>query len=82
MKRAPLNEKNYLNPQETIELFGLSRRKFYALLKEQPHDFVVMYGSRKLIIRTEFEKYLKQAGRKEALKSGEVGRRKKTGLEA
>ena len=82
MKRAPLNEKNYLNPEEAIELFGLSRRKFYALLKEQPHDFVVMYGSRKLVIRTEFEKYLKQAGRKEALESGEVGRRKKTGFEA
>ncbi len=54
-----LEEKDILNPNETIELFVLSRRKFYKLLKENRQlNFLAMYGSRKLIIRSEFQKYL------------------------
>lgn len=57
--KADLSKKDVLNPQEAIELFVLSRRKFYALLKSEAElEFLAMYGTRKLIIRTEFEKYL------------------------
>ena len=58
MQRAGAENKDLLNPSETIEFFDLSRRKFYALLKEDK-DFIVTYKSRKLIRRTAFEKYLK-----------------------
>ena len=59
MSKPILEEKDILNPNEAIELFVLSRRKFYKLLKEnQKLGFLAMYGSRKLIIRSEFQKYL------------------------
>ena len=59
MSKPILKEKDILNPNEAIELFVLSRRKFYALIKEKPdNDFIVFYGSRRLIIRTAFEKYI------------------------
>ena len=58
MKRATPESKDILNPTETIEYFGLSRRKFYSLLSEKKkHSFIVLYGSRKLIIKAGFEKY-------------------------
>lgn len=60
MRKPALAEKDILNPEEAIELFGLSRRKFYRLIKEEKQfGFVALYGSRRLIIRGEFEKYLK-----------------------
>ena len=60
MRKPALAEKDILNPEEAIELFGLSRRKFYRLIKEERQlGFVALYGSRRLIIRGEFEKYLK-----------------------
>lgn len=59
MSKPILKEKDILNPNEAIELFVLSRRKFYKLLKENRNlGFLAMYGSRKLIIRSEFQKYL------------------------
>ena len=59
MRKPSLAEKDFLNPNEAIELFGLSRRKFYKLLEEgKKLRFIAFYGSRKLIIWTEFEKYL------------------------
>lgn len=59
MSKPILEEKDILNPNEAIEQFVLSRRKFYKLLKENRQlNFLAMYGSRKLIIRTEFQKYL------------------------
>lgn len=59
MSKPILEEKDILNPNEVIALFVLSRRKFYKLLKEnQKLGFLAMYGSRKLIIRSEFQKYL------------------------
>ena len=59
MSKPILEEKDILNPNEAIELFVLSRRKFYKLLKENRNlGFLAMYGSRKLIIRSEFQKYL------------------------
>ncbi len=60
MRKPALAEKDILNPEEAIELYGLSRRKFYRLIKEEKQlGFVALYGSRRLIIRGEFEKYLK-----------------------
>ena len=59
MRKPSLAEKDFLNHNEAIELFGLSRRKFYKLLEEgKKLRFIALYGSRKLIIRAEFEKYL------------------------
>lgn len=60
MSKPNLEEKDFLIPNEAIEFFSLSRRKFYKLLKENKHlDFVAMYGTRKLIVKADFERYLK-----------------------
>ena len=59
MKKTTHESKEVLNPSETIELFRLSRRNFYSLLKDKTmYSFIVLYGSRKLIIKAGFEKYL------------------------
>lgn len=69
--RPKLNEKDLLNPSEAIDLFGLSNRKFRALLtSECSLPFLASYGSRKLIIRQEFERYLQSPEIKEALRNG------------
>ncbi|MGF0034268.1 excisionase [Bariatricus sp. SGI.154] len=61
MKKPSAEQKDILNQEEAIVYFGLSRRKFYKLLKEGKNTpFMAMYGSRRLIIRTEFEKYLEK----------------------
>lgn len=61
MKRPTAEQKDILNQEEAIVYFGLSRRKFYKLLKEDKDiPFMALYGSRRLIIRTEFEKYLEK----------------------
>lgn len=60
MNKPNLEEKDFLNPNEAIDLFGLSRRKFYKLLqKNKKLDFVAMYGTRRLIVKGDFERYLK-----------------------
>ena len=60
MKKATPESKSILNPTEAIDYFGLSRRKFYGLLQEKSkHGFVILYGTRKQIIKTAFEKYLR-----------------------
>lgn len=56
--KTDLQSKNVLNPGEAIELFHLSRRKFRALLDEKNLPFLAFYGTRKIILREEFEKYL------------------------
>ena len=59
MAKINLAEKDILNPQEAIEYFVLSRRKFYEFLKQTDGgDFLAYYGERKLILRVAFEKYL------------------------
>ncbi len=61
MKKPSAEQKDILNQEEAIVYFGLSRRKFYKLLKEgKDTPFMAMYGSRRLIIRTEFVKYLEK----------------------
>lgn len=73
-----LGEKDYLSPTEVIQYWNLSNRKFYAFLKEGQYDFIAFYGTRKLIIRTEFDKYLKKNPKvKEELANGESNQAKK-----
>lgn len=61
MKKPTANEKNILNQEEAIVHFELSRRKFFKLLKDGKNlPFMALYGSRRLIIRTEFAKYLEK----------------------
>lgn len=72
MRTSP-EEKSILNPEETILLYGLSRRKFQRLISGKRRlNFVVRYNTRKLIIREEFEKYLdEEPTRREELKNGD-----------
>ena len=72
MKKPALQGKDYFNPAEAAEFYGLSRRKFFRMLAEtEGLPFVSMYRTRKLIMRSEFEAFLKSHPEaKEALKNG------------
>ena len=72
MKTAP-EDKSVLNPTETIAVFRLSGRKFYQLINSgRKLPFLAFYNKRKLIIRSEFEKYLDENPEvKEGLKNGQ-----------
>lgn len=71
MKKPILAEKETLTVEEAISLFNLSRRKFRRLIESTEPSFMALYGSRRLIIRTELERWLKkQPSEKEALKNG------------
>ena len=71
--RAALTAKAILNPGETIRLYNLSGRKFYQMIQCQKRlPFIALYNKRKLIIRSEFDKYLEShPEEKERLKNGE-----------
>lgn len=71
MRKPSLEEKDFLTVSETAELYSLSRRKLFRLAKEEGLPFMAMYGTRKLVIKDEFVKYLGKPGRKEALENGE-----------
>jgi len=61
MKKPTAGEKDILNQEEAIVHFELSRRKFFKLLKDGKNlPFMALYGNRRLIIRTEFAKYLEK----------------------
>ena len=81
MRRPRIEEKETLTVEEAISLFGLSRRKFWKLMKNMDTiPFLAMYGSRRLIIRSELELWLKNHPyEKEALKNGKY---RKTAQEA
>lgn len=72
MRRPSLEEKEVFNPEEAITFYDLSRRKFQRLLRsDEKLPFVALYKERKLIIRSEFEKYMKAYPEtKEALRNG------------
>lgn len=76
MRKPALHEKDVLTPEEVIEYFNFSRRKWYSFLNEgKCKKFTALYGVRKLILREEFEKYLNDnPGVKEALANGRKGR--------
>ncbi|MBQ9685197.1 MAG: DNA-binding protein [Oscillospiraceae bacterium] len=80
MKKPSLAEKDVLNPSEAAEFYDLSRRKFFRMLDETDGlPFVAMYKTRKLIIRSEFEAFLRfHPETKEALKNGRPPVPKKT----
>lgn len=67
-----------MNQDEAAAFYNLSRRKFFRLLDtKEAAQFLAFYGQRKLIIRAEFEKYLRNNPQvKEALKNGKPRKRK------
>lgn len=70
--RAALETKAILNPGEAIRLYDLSWRRFYRLIQSQKRlPFIALYNKRKLIIRSEFDKYLElYPEEKERLRNG------------
>ena len=72
MKKPSLAGKEVFNPSEAAEFYDLSRRRFFRMLEEADGlPFVAMYKTRKLIIRSEFEAFLRfHPETKEALKNG------------
>lgn len=74
MRRAELETKSTFIPEEAIEFYELSGRKFKRLLEEDDDlPFIAYFRKRKLIIRDEFEKYMEEnPGIKEGLKSGKT----------
>lgn len=72
MKRPALEEKEVFNPEEAITFYNLSRRKFYRLLQgDETLPFIALYKERKLIIRSEYETYMRNHPEiKEGLKNG------------
>ena len=77
MKKPALEDKDFLTVIKTTELFGLSRRKMFRLVEEEKLPFLAMYGTRKLIIKDEFIKYLKRPGVKEGLANGKPRTKKR-----
>ena len=73
-----LGEKDYLNTQEAIIYWNLSNRKFREFLKKKKRcKFIFMYRTRRFIIRSEFEKYLKRhPDVKEELTNGEPNKQR------
>lgn len=72
MNKPSLHDKDFLTVIETAELFGLSRRKMFKLTSQSGLPFMAKYGTRKLIIKDEFVKYLNETGLKEELKNGKA----------
>lgn len=70
VNKPTLVEKNLLTVLETIELFGLSRRKMLCLAKQADLPFMANYKGRKLVIKDEFISYLENTETKESLKNG------------
>ncbi len=77
MKKPLLEEKDTLTVIEPAELFGLSRRKLFRRVEEEQLPFMAFYGSRKLIIKDEFIKYLGRPGVKEGLANGKPRTKKR-----
>ena len=77
MGRPSLADKDFLTVIETAEFFGLSRRKMFRLTEEKNLPFMAMYGTRKLIIKEEFIKYLNEPGIKEGLANGKPRTKKR-----
>ena len=70
MNKPAADEKKLLTVREAITAFGLSRRKMFRLAETEGLSFMAYYGTRKLIIRDEFIKYLEKPGVKEKLTNG------------
>lgn len=77
MSKPSLADKDFLTVIETAEFYGLSRRKLFRLVEEKNLPFLAMYGTRKLIIKSEFVKYLSKPGIKEGLANGKPRTKKR-----
>ena len=77
MNKPLLENKDLLTVIEAAELFKLSRRKLFRLVGNNDLSFIAMYGTRKLIIKNEFIKYLKRVGVKEGLANGKPRTKKR-----
>lgn len=77
MGKPTLADKDFLTVIETAEYFGLSRRKMFRLVEEKNLPFMAMYGTRKLIIKDEFVRYLSKPGIKEGLANGKPRTKKR-----
>ncbi len=60
MKKISPGEKELITPGEAIDFYILSYRKTRKLMKEENTFTIKYYGGRSLIIRKEFEVYLKE----------------------
>ena len=61
VKKLSIGDKDLVNVDEAVRYYHLSRRKFSRFLdREEDYPFLVYYRKRKLIIRDEFEAYLKK----------------------
>lgn len=59
LRKPKMEEKDLFTAEEAIEYYGLSRRKFIQLLNSDERlPFVALYRTRKLIIRSEYERYM------------------------
>ena len=77
LRKPALEDKELLTVAETAECFKLSRRKHFRLTENRHLPFLAMYGSRKLVIRDEFVKYLNKPGVKEELANGKPMKKKR-----
>ena len=77
MNKELIEGKDFLTVIETAELYNLSRRKMFRLVKQENLPFMAMYGTRKLIIKDEFIKYLRKPGIKEGLANGKPRTKKR-----
>lgn len=58
MRNVQPEEKDYLTPLEAVGYWNFSKNKFYNYINSGTYSFVVLYRSRKLILRVEFDNYL------------------------
>lgn len=77
MKKPVLKDKSMLTVIEACDLFGLSRRKMFDLVKNENVPFLAMFRSRKLIIKDELARYLATPERREELEIVKIGAEKR-----
>ena len=59
-EKQDLAEKEYLNPGEAAEFWGIPVVKFRKYVRITGLPFVAFYGGRRLVVRSEFERFLKE----------------------
>lgn len=58
--KSKVGDKDTMTVQEAVIYYKLSRRKFYELLHQEGLEFIAFYyNGRRLILKKEFERYLK-----------------------
>lgn len=56
-----IKDKAYLTVEEASALFNIGRNKLRSLIKEPEAKYILYVGTKVLINREDFEKYLKKA---------------------